>query len=65
MKLSIKKLTAVMLSAMFVFTLAACSDGPAEEGGEEFDRTVQDAGNAIEDVCEDIKEGVDAKDKDC
>jgi len=26
---------------------------------------VTDAGNAVEDACEDVKEGVEAEDKDC
>ena len=60
-----KKFTTLLLSGLFVFTLAACSDGPAEDAGEELDRIVEDGGNAIEDACEDIKENVDAKDKDC
>jgi hypothetical protein len=65
MKISLKKLATLILSTMFVFTLSACSDGPAEDAGEEFDRVVEDAGNAIEDACEDVKETADAKDKDC
>ena len=57
-----------------VFLLAACDedDGAAEragravdEAGQEMKDTAKDVGNAIEDACEDIKEGVDAEDKDC
>lgn len=65
MKITMKKFSTLLLSSMFVFTLAACSDGPAEDAGEEFDQVVEDAGNAVEDACEDVKENVDAKDKDC
>ncbi|MFW8591601.1 hypothetical protein ACOI22_12415 [Glaciecola sp. 2405UD65-10] len=64
-KLSLKKLSTLLLSAMFVFTVAACSDGPAEDAGEEFDQVVEDAGNAVEDACEDVKEGANAEDQDC
>ena len=42
-----------------------CGDGAAEDAGETIDEVVTDTGNAIEDACEDVKEGVDAKDKDC
>lgn len=65
MNISIKKLTTLVMSAMLVFTLSACSDGPAEDAGEEFDKTVKDLGNAVEDACEEVKEGVEAKDEDC
>jgi len=65
MKITLKKFTTLLLSAMFVFTLAACSDGPAEDAGEELDNAMTEAGNAVEDACEDIKEGANADDKDC
>lgn len=65
MKISLKQLSTVLLSAMFVFTLAACSDGPAEDAGEELDQVVTDAGNAVEDACEDMKEGADAENDNC
>lgn len=61
-----KKTLSAALLALFVGTsLGACSDGPAEEAGENIDEVVDDAGNAVEDACEKVKEGVDAKDKDC
>jgi hypothetical protein len=65
MTISLKKLTTILLSAMFVFTLGACSEGPAEDAGEKVDEVITDAGNAIEDACEDVKENANAKDKDC
>lgn len=65
MKITLKKLTTLILSGMFVFTLAACSDGPAEDAGEELDKMVTDAGNAVEDACEDVKDAAKAKDTDC
>jgi hypothetical protein len=64
-KTTFKNLMTIALSALFVLTLAACSDGPAEDAGEEFDKVVEDAGNAVEDACEETKEALDAKDKDC
>ena len=65
MKITTKKLITIILSAMFIFTLSACSDGPAEDAGEELDKIVTDAGNEVEDACEDVKEGAGAKDEDC
>lgn len=56
------------------FALAGCDrdEGPAEEAGEAMDEageqleeTAENTGNAIEDACEDVKEGVDAEDTDC
>lgn len=52
----------LVVSAMF---LTACGDGEAEEAGEKVDEVVTDAGNAIEDACEDVKEEADAEDTDC
>jgi len=65
MKITLKKFSTLLLSIMFAFSLAACSEGPAEEAGEELDEIATDAGNAVEDACEDAKEATDAKDKDC
>lgn len=61
MKTTFKKLMTIALSALFFLTIAACSDGPAEDAGEEFDKVEEDAGNAFEET----KEALDAKDKDC
>ncbi|GAA6182932.1 MULTISPECIES: hypothetical protein [Alteromonadaceae] len=55
----------ILLIAGSVFALAACEQGPAEDAGEKVDEMVTDAGNALEDACEDVKEGVKAEDKDC
>lgn len=54
-----------LLAASFALALAACSDNTAEEAGENVDDAMTDAGNAIEDTCEDVKEGMNAEDKDC
>lgn len=60
-----KLLLKSLLVAGFAFSLAACGDGEAEDAGEELDEVVTDAGNAVEDTCEDVKEGMNAEDKDC
>jgi hypothetical protein len=56
------KLAAVLLSALFIF---GCDEGPMEEAGENIDNAATDLGNAVEDACEDVKEGAGAEDKDC
>ena len=72
----LKRSLKVFVICGLVFTAAACSDNDAEEAGEKIDKIVEDrgntidgaatdAGNAIEDACEEVKEGVNAKDKDC
>jgi hypothetical protein len=72
MKISFKKLSTLLLSTVFAFSIAACSEGPAEEAGEKLDELsedagemVDDAGNSIEDACENLKDAAEAKDKDC
>ena len=47
--------------------LAACdnNDGPAERAGERVDEVSTDVGNAVEDKCEEMKEGAGAEDADC
>ena len=60
----ITKLSTLLIALTTVFALSAC-DGEAEEAGEELDKVVTDAGNAIEDACENVKEGVKAEDQDC
>lgn len=62
---SLKNLAKVVLASAFALSLVACGDGEAEDAGEELDEIITDAGNAVEDACEDVKEGVDAKDQDC
>jgi hypothetical protein len=60
------------------FGLSGCDtdDGPAEEMGQVIDQGIDDTGkniqdtankaaNAVEDACEDVKEGVDATDTNC
>lgn len=54
-------ITLMMLSG----TLVGCDKGPMEKAGEKADEAVTDVGNAVEDTCEKVKEGVNAKDTDC
>ncbi|MBU2977180.1 hypothetical protein [Alteromonas sp. C1M14] len=54
-----------LLAASFALSLAACGDNNAENAGEEVDEVMTDAGNAVEDTCEDVKEGMNAEDEDC
>ncbi|WP_416308737.1 hypothetical protein [Neptunicella sp. SCSIO 80796] len=61
----LKKLLAVAVMVASFAMVTACGDGEAENAGEKVDEAVTDAGNAVEDACEDVKESVDAKDKDC
>ena len=61
-------LKTVLMALTLVFStavLAACGDDKAENAGEKVDEMMTDAGNAIEDACEDVKEKADAKDSDC
>lgn len=61
----LKLLANTLIVMTAVFGLAACNDGEAENAGEKVDEIVTDAGNAVEDACEDVKEGVKAEDTDC
>lgn len=47
------------------FMLSACNEGPAERMGEDIDNAVNDAGNAIEDACEDALNAVNAANSNC
>lgn len=57
-------ITTTLMALTAVLALTAC-DGEGEEAGEKLDEVVTDAGNAVEDACEDVKEAAEAKDKDC
>ena len=54
----------ILMSSVF---LTACDvdEGGPEEIGENIEETAQDAGNKVEDLCEDAKEGMNANDTDC
>ncbi|MGS2719047.1 hypothetical protein [Paraglaciecola aestuariivivens] len=59
-----KHMTTTLLALVAVFALSAC-EGEAENAGEKLDEVVTDAGNAVEDACEEVKENADAEDTDC
>lgn len=60
------KLLLVTLPLVFSTAfLTACGDGEAENAGEKVDEALTDAGNAVEDACESVKEKAEADDTDC
>jgi predicted small secreted protein len=61
----LKKLVMLSLVLSSVTFMSACNDNSAEEAGEKIDEVVTDAGNAVEDACEEVKESAGAKDSDC
>jgi len=61
----LKLLTMASLMVFLTAGLSACSDDKAENAGEKIDEMIQDSGNAVEDACEDLKEGMKAEDTDC
>lgn len=58
-------LKTLLVSLPLLFALGGCGDDGAEEAGEKVDEVVTDAQNAVEDACEEVKEGVKAEDTDC
>nr|WP_183410080.1 hypothetical protein [Litorivivens lipolytica] len=66
MKLA-KAFSLIALMLISLTTLSGCEreEGPMEEMGENMDEAATDFGNAVEDTCEDAKEGAGAKDTDC
>ncbi len=58
------KLLSTALIATVLFT--GCNDNTdAEEIGENIDEAVTDAGNAVEDACENVKEKLKAEEENC
>ncbi|MCL1142692.1 hypothetical protein [Shewanella gaetbuli] len=59
----------LLLSTGFIIALGlfitGCTDDTAEDAGEKIDEIVTDAGNAVEDACEEVKEGLNSEDPDC
>ena len=57
----------LLLAAVTSLALAACdsNDGMVEKAGQKLDNAATDAGNAIEDTCEDVKKNAGAKDTNC
>lgn len=58
------KYISILLFA-FTLSLTACEKGAGESFGESIDDAARDAGNAIEDLCEDIRDAADAADRNC
>jgi len=65
--MTMKFAKAFSLIAIMLLSLTACDrdEGGMEEMGEKMDEAATDFGNAVEDGCEDMKEGVNADDTDC
>ncbi|WP_434927712.1 hypothetical protein [Shewanella sp. HL-SH2] len=61
----LKKLSMIILLGLTTVGMMACSDNKAENAGEKVDEMMTDAGNAVEDACEDVKEGLKAEDPNC
>ncbi|AEE24938.1 hypothetical protein [Paraglaciecola chathamensis] len=61
----LKKFTLLAMVFSSLTLVTACNDNNAEEAGEKVDEMVTDTGNAIEDACEDVKDGAGADDNDC
>jgi predicted small secreted protein len=61
----LKKFTLLAMVFSSLTLVAACDDNNAQSAGEKVDEMVTDAGNAVEDACEEVKEGAKAKDTDC
>jgi len=59
--------TKIALMTALLFVISACdsNDGPLEKAGQSIDKAATDAGNKIEDTCEDAKKGLNAKDSNC
>ena len=58
-------LIAIMLLSLTALTGCDRDEGGMEEMGETMDEAATDFGNAVEDGCEDMKEGANADDTDC
>lgn len=60
-----KVMTGLLLAFSLVLFGCETNDGSAEKVGEKMDKAYTDSANAVEDACEDVKEGVNAEDTDC
>ncbi|MDH7944337.1 hypothetical protein QGM61_10945 [Pseudohongiella sp. SYSU M77423] len=56
------RLIALIFTFMGFMTLAACSDGPAEEAGENIDNAAEEVMDATEDAAEEACEAVGGAD---
>ncbi|MDF1589241.1 MAG: hypothetical protein P1P93_08845 [Gammaproteobacteria bacterium] len=59
------KLLSVITVVIFATTACDSNDGSMEKAGEKIDKATTDFGNKVEDACEDLKEGLNAKDPNC
>lgn len=60
-----KNKSILVLTIIAALNLTACADDQVENAGEKVDEVISDTGNAIEDACENVKDEVGTKDKDC
>lgn len=60
--MKLQTIVAILFSA---FLLTACEEGPAERMGERIDDAVTDAGNAVEDACEEVLDAVNSANQNC
>jgi hypothetical protein len=58
-------LSALLITVLGTAVTACHKEGPAERAGKKLDNAATDVGNAVEDKCEQVKEGMNAKDTDC
>jgi hypothetical protein len=56
----------MLCAALLSVGVVGCErEGPAEQAGEKLDNAARDAGNAVEDKCEQTKEAAGAADTRC
>lgn len=65
MTVPLKKTVTLALTTSLIVVLAACTPGAAEKTGKKVDDIILNTGNAIEDVCENIKESLNTENTDC
>ncbi len=56
---------AMLLLGSMAITGCDQNDGSMEKMGKNIDEAATDMGNDVEDACEDVKESVNAEDKNC
>ncbi|MEM5528485.1 hypothetical protein WN093_06610 [Gammaproteobacteria bacterium AS21] len=65
MTVRLKKAVTLTLATTLIVALAACAPGAAQRTGKKVDDIILNTGNAIENVCENIKESLDTENTDC
>ncbi|WP_426359307.1 hypothetical protein ACPUVO_03425 [Pseudocolwellia sp. HL-MZ19] len=55
----------LVLTLVATSGLTACAYDGADNTGEQIDKVISDAANALEDACENAKEDMSAKNEDC